>query len=55
MTRFVLHGEPAQSSDGSTYQDVLEGRKACIEIPQRHIPVLIMVQMDRGSEATALH
>ena len=54
-TRFVLCGEPTESSDGSTYQDVLEGSKACIEIPQRHISVWIMVQMDRGSEATGLH
>ena len=55
MTRFVLCDEPAESSDGSTYEDVLEGGKACIEIPQRHILIWIMVHMDRGSEATGLH
>jgi len=55
MTIFVLCGEPAESSDGSTYQDVLEGDKACIEIPQRHISVWIIVQKNRGSEATGLH
>ena len=43
MTRFLLCGELAESSNGSTYQDVLEGGKSCIEIPQRHILVWIMV------------
>jgi len=51
----VLCSELDEPSDGSTYQDVLEGGKACIEIPQRHISVWIMVHMDRGSEATGLH
>ena len=46
----MLCGEPAQSSYGSSYQDVLEGGKACIEIHQRHISVWIVVQIDRGSE-----
>jgi len=55
MTRFVLCGEPAEPINGSAYQDVLEGGKACIEIPQRHISVWIMVQTDRGSEATGLY
>ena len=51
----MLCGELAESSDGSAYQDVLEGGKECIEIPQRHISVWIMVQTDRGSEAIGLH
>jgi len=51
----VLYGEPDKSSGGSTYQDVLEGDKACVEILQRHISTWIMVQMNRGSEATGLH
>lgn len=51
----MLCGELSESSDGSAYQDVLKGGKACIEIPQRHISVWIMVQTDRGSEATGLH
>eukprot|EP00253_Pinus_taeda_P033412 PITA_33412 len=42
----------AESSDGSAYQDVLEGGKDCIDIPQRHISVWIMVYMDRGGEGT---
>jgi hypothetical protein len=54
-TRFVLCGEPAESSYGSAYQAVLEGSEACAEIPQRHISVWIMVQTDRGSEASGLH
>lgn len=54
-TIFVLWDEPTKSSDGSTYQVVLEGNKTCIEIPQRHISVWIMVWMDKGSEATRLH
>jgi len=55
MTRFVLCGGTTESNNGSAYQDVLEGGKACIEIPQRHISVCIMEQTDRGSEATGLH
>jgi len=55
MTRFVLFHEPAESSYGSSYQDILECGKACFEIPQRHISVWIMVHMDRGSEVIGLH
>ena len=33
----------------------LEGSEACVEIPQRHIPVWIVVQTDKGSEALGLH
>jgi len=55
MTKFVLCNEPTESSDGSTYQDILEGDKACIEIPQRHISIWIMVQTDRASEAIGIH
>ena len=51
----MLCGEPDESSDGLAYEVVLEGKKSCIEIPQRHISIWIMVQMDRGSEATGLH
>ena len=51
----MLCGEPAESSYGLAYQSVLEGSKACAEIPQRHISVWIMVQTDRGSEASRLH
>eukprot|EP00253_Pinus_taeda_P034615 PITA_34615 len=45
----------AESSYGLAYQAVLEGNEACTEIPQRHISVWIVVQMDRGSEALGLH
>eukprot|EP00253_Pinus_taeda_P022016 PITA_22016 len=45
----------AESSYGSAYQVFLEGSEACAEIPQRHISVWIIVQMDRGSEASGLH
>jgi len=55
MTRFVICGEPAESSYGSAYQAVLEGSEACAEIPQRHISVWIVVQTNRGSEASGLH
>eukprot|EP00253_Pinus_taeda_P004839 PITA_04839 len=50
-TRFVLCGEQDESRYGSTYHAILEGSEACAEIPQRHILVWIVVQMDRGSEA----
>eukprot|EP00253_Pinus_taeda_P025184 PITA_25184 len=45
----------AEPSYDSTYQVVLEGSEACVEIPQRHISVWIVAQMDRGSEALGLH
>ena len=51
----MLCSEPTESSYGSTYQVVLEGSEACAEIPQRHILVRIMVQIERGSEASGLH
>ena len=51
----MICGEPTESSDGSTYQDVLESGKACIEIPQRHISVWIMIHIDIGSEVIGIH
>jgi len=51
----MLCGEPAKSSYGLAYKVVLEGNKACAEIPQRHILVCIVVQIDRVSEASRLH
>ena len=39
----MLCGEPAESSYGLAYQAVLEGSEACVEIPQRHILVWIVV------------
>jgi len=51
----MLCGELAESSYGSAYQAILEGNEACAEIPPRHISVWIVVQMDRGSEASRLH
>jgi len=51
----MLCGELAESSYGLAYQAILEGSEACAEIPQRHIVVWIVVQTDKGSEASGLH
>ena len=55
MTIIMLCGELVESSYGSAYQVVLEGNESCAQIPLRHISVWIVVQMDRGSEASRFH
>eukprot|EP00253_Pinus_taeda_P011973 PITA_11973 len=46
--KFVLCGEPTESSYGSAYQAVLEGSEACFEIPQRHISYGLWYKRSKG-------